>query len=526
MQTASWRRLSFRRAGVAMPDALWGVAEIVFEYQPGIERRWFHDAHGQAAKDVDGIYGEELTLNQAGAPTDITNLDDSSGHMRDNNGVMHYVRTLDNHNRVVTLQRIGLLGTAITDNYGYFETRTVFDVMGRSMERGNYDASGNPLNNNDGIALVRTTYTLYPDSTQTINSFFDASGLAAAEKSTGAHIIQRTTDERGLLLDECYFDITGAPTVTTDDTVHERRYTYDDRGNQLTEEFFDSDGKPCNQKGSEFAKVAYKYDDKNRVIETSYFGDDGTPQILLNLGAAVVRQEYDEQGNIARLQFFDGRGHPSPHVTYGVPAIRIKVDGDTTIVTLHNGDDRPIKNPVNGYYAFSYKTATDKPLSLTNTYYDRHGREMSILRVRIINPHLHADQADPVDAVERLSRRGRRGHRFAPRLLDGVAQVLPHQAPPRLCPLTDGTLPRLVRRVRDPRGHASFFHDGLLGVDRLRERADGPRLPHRRDDLRLLLSLPALSHDRDDAGPEHRPGRYSPPRARFLRPDQPQAGMG
>ena len=401
--TGRLTQIEFRRAGVAMPDPLWGVPQIAIEYQPGIERRWFRDAHGQPAKDVDGVYGEELTLNAAGAPTDITNLDDSGGHMRDNNGVMHYARTLDNHNRVLTLRRIGLLGTAITDNYGYFETHTAYDVMGRAMDRGNFDATGSPLNNNDGVATVRTTYTLYPDSTQTINSFFDASGMATEEKSTGAHQIQRTTDQRGLLLDEAYFDITGAPTVTPVEGIHERRLTYDERGNQTTEQYFGIDGKPCNEKGGEYAKVVYRYDALNRVVETSYFGDDGTPQVLLNLGAAVVRQEYDDKGNIVRLQFFDGRGHPSPHVTYGVPAIRIKVDGDTTIVSLRNGDDHPAKDPVEGYYTFSYKTATDHPLSLTNHYFDRHGRQMTIVRVKIIDPHLHLLKSSAIAEFKRTN---------------------------------------------------------------------------------------------------------------------------
>ena len=227
-------QVAFRRAGGAMPDPLWGVPQIAIEYQPGMERRWFRDAHGQPMKDVDGVDGEELTLNAAGAPTDIINLDESGGHIRDNNGVMHYVRTLDNHSRVMALRRIGLLGTAIADNYGYFETRTVYDAMGRAMERGNYDASGNPLNNNDSVAIVRTTYTLYPDSTVTIKSYFDASGLATEEKSSGAHQIQRTTDERGLLTDEAYFDTTGAPTVTTEEGVHERRFTYDARQGEPT----------------------------------------------------------------------------------------------------------------------------------------------------------------------------------------------------------------------------------------------------------------------------------------------------
>jgi hypothetical protein len=390
------QQIEYRRAGVPMPDPLLGVASINFEYQPGIERRWFRDAQGQPVRYIDGIQGEELTLNAAGFPTDVTNLDEKGARARDSNGVLHYARTLDDHNRLVVGRRIGLFGTAITDNNGFFETRTVYDAQGRPMERGNYDASGNLLNNNDGVALVRTTYTIYPDSTQIIESYFDASGLAVEEKSSGAHQCQRTVDQRGFLLDESYFDATGAPTLTNESGIHERRYTYDDRGNQLSEEFFDTNGKPINQKGLDFARVVYKYDNKNRVIEKAYFGEDGAPQILLTLGAAVIRQEYDAQGNLVRRLFLDGQGHPSPHVEYGAPAIRIKVDGDTTFVTLRNGDDKPMKNPVSGYYAFSYKTATDHPLSLTNDYYDRHGQLMSLLRVRIINPHLHALKTTPV----------------------------------------------------------------------------------------------------------------------------------
>ena len=85
-------------------------------------------------------------------------------------------------------------------------------MQGRAIERGNYDSSGNLLNNNDGVAIIRTTYTINPDSTQIIESYFDASGLAAEEKSTGVHQSQRTLDQRGFLLDESYFDATGAPT--------------------------------------------------------------------------------------------------------------------------------------------------------------------------------------------------------------------------------------------------------------------------------------------------------------------------
>ncbi len=211
------------------------------------------------------------------------------------------------------------------------------------------------------------------------------------------HQRQRALDQRGLLIDESYFDTGGAPTDAQGDGVHERRYTYDDRGNELSESFFDGDGKTVNQKTRDFARVVYKYDDKNRVVETAFFGDDGAAQIPHNVGAAVIRQEYDAQGNIARQQFFDGQGHPSRHVQYLAPAIRIKVEGDTTIVTLRNGKDQPIKNPVNGYYAFSYNTNEDHPLSPTNLYYDKNGRRLSYFpRISVINPHLHALKSAPV----------------------------------------------------------------------------------------------------------------------------------
>ena len=389
-------QIEYRRAGVSMPDPLFGVARIDFEYSPGTERRWYRDAQGHAIANVDDVQGEELTLNHDVYPTDVTNLDASGARKRDSMGVIHYVRTLDNLNRLIVGRRIGLFGTPITDDNGYFETRTIYDDQDHAIERGNYDASGNPLNDNDGVALVRTTYTLYPDSTQIVESYFDASGLAVEEKSSGVHELERTIDKRGLLLDEAYFDVTGAPTLANDSGVHEVRYTYDDRGNKLSEEFFGVDDRPKDQKQRECARITYQYDDRNLVIEKAFFGDDGTPQVPQYLGAAVIRQDYDADGNLVRRQFFDGQGHPSPNVLYGAPAIRIQVNGDTTIISLRNAHDGPMKNPIHGYYVFSYKTNEDQPLSIHNQYFDRHGRLMSRLRVFIINPHLHKLATNPV----------------------------------------------------------------------------------------------------------------------------------
>ena len=387
------QQIEYRSAGVPMPDPLFGVARIDFERQPGLERRWFRDAHGQPTHNVVGTAGEELALNAAAAPTVITNIDESGGRMHDTAGVYKYERTLDNDNRVTSTRRLGLLGTNITDNDGYFETHTSYDLQGRAIERANVDSSGAALNNNDGIATIRTTYTFYPDATQTTESYFDASGLPASDKTSGVHQLQRTLDKRGFLVDEAYFDSTGAPMMTIDDNIHERRDTYDDRGNLVSEQFLDTSGKPVEfQNAGSFAKVVYKYDDKNRVVEQDYFGDDGKPQVPLKVGAAVVRQEYDDKGTLVRQAFFDGLGRPARHATYGAESLRINTDGDTTKIVLGHDDGRPMKNPIHGYYAFSYKTAAEKPVY---TYYDRHGRVMTLLRFDVINPHLYKLQGEP-----------------------------------------------------------------------------------------------------------------------------------
>jgi hypothetical protein len=397
------QRIEYRRAGAAAPDPLFEVPRIDFEYKPGIERRWYRDAQGQPLANVDGIAGEELSLNPAGYPIKVTNLDASGDPTRDSRWVIHYVRTLDAQNRLVNAHRTGLLGINITDNAGYFDTRTVYDDQGRRMEYGDYDASGNPIDDSDGVALIRTTYTLYPDSIEVIESYFNASGLAIAEKSSGVHQRQRTFDHRGLLIDEAYFDVTGAPTLDSDLQVHEHRFDYDEKGDLLSEEFYDVDGKPKNQQPSDYARITYQYDSQNRIVTKAFFGDDGAPQVLPNVGAAMIRQEYDEQGNLVRRQFFDGQGNPSIHAHYGAPAIRIRIDGDTTFVTLRSANDEVAQNPVAGYSAFSYKTDSDKPLSPTNHFYDRHGRPMSRLRVFIINPHLHVLRSN---LAMKLSARG------------------------------------------------------------------------------------------------------------------------
>ena len=392
-ESGKLKQVQYQRAGTPVSDPIFGVARINFDYEPQVERRGYYDSHGLLTTNVDGIAAEELKLNPAGFPIEVANLDAAGNRTRDGQGVIRYVRTLDAQNRLVTGRRIGLLGNAITDNSGYFETRSLYDDLGHRVERGNYDDSGKLLNDDDGVALVRTSYTIYPDTTQITESYFDATELAVEDKSTGAHEVQRVNDRRGFLLSEAYFDITGTPCYDLQGGIHERRYTYDDRGNVVSEAFFDVDEKPADRRGPLFgyARVAYKYDNKNRVIEKAYLGDDGAPAIVPDSGAAIVRQEYDDQGNIVHQMFFDGQGRPTPSSVYGAPAIRIAVEGDHTTVRLMDENDKLMKNPIKGYASFSYKTATDIPLSPTNHYYNRHGRTLAYFpRVAVINPHLYA----------------------------------------------------------------------------------------------------------------------------------------
>lgn len=389
------QRIEYRRAGVPTLDPFFQTVRVDFEYQPNLERRWYRDAQGRPLKNVDDIYGEELQLNPAGFPTNVANLNESGGKTRNSSGVLQYARALDDQGRLVSGRRLGLLGTEITDDNGFYETRSVYDDQGQRIEYSNYDASGNPLDDSDGIAVIRTTYTLYPDSKQIIESYFDATGQAAEEKSSGIHQRMRTVDNRGFITSESYYDATGAPTCDIEGKIHERRMVYDDKGNEISEAFYGIDGKLKNQKTAGYAKVIYRYDDKNRVSEKAYFGDDGSPQVLLDLGAAIIKQEYDDAGNLVRRQFFDGKRHPSLHQQLGAVAIRIKVDGDISTVSLRDDQDRPTQNPTNGFASFSYNTQTDQPLTRNNHYFDRHGKRLNLMRVFIINPHLHALREEP-----------------------------------------------------------------------------------------------------------------------------------
>ncbi|HEX4141584.1 MAG TPA: hypothetical protein VHY09_14645 [Candidatus Methylacidiphilales bacterium] len=388
-------QIEYLQAGKGAPDPAFGVSQIAFEYAPGLERRWFRDHRGEPKKNNEGIFGEELSLDTRGNVTAITNLDDSGGHTRDDNGVVQYVRTLDPQGRVVSSKRIGLFGTGITDNSGCYERRWTYDNnTGQPLEIDNYDDHGQLLNNNDGVAIIRKTYTYFPDSTQVIESYFDSSSLAAEERSTGVHQRQRVFDKRGFLTDESYYDATGAPTTYVqpgvgDTRVHERKLQVDDLGNIVEEEFFDVNGRPVDERGPEIARIDYKYNKENRVAEELFYGDDGKPQINPQVGAAMVRQEYDAQGQIVHQMFFDGLGHPALQARYQAAAIRIKVEGDTTAVSLFDDKDHPTKNPINGYASFSYKTG-DTPLSITNKFYDLRGRQLSRIRVFVISPHLHA----------------------------------------------------------------------------------------------------------------------------------------
>jgi hypothetical protein len=228
-----------------------------------------------------------------------------------------------------------------------------------------------------------------PEGDQVTATYFDANDQTTEEKSSGIHERQSLFDPRGFELSTAYFDAGGAPTTDGATGIHERRSIYDEHGNQTSEEFFGVDGKPIDHRLLGFARVIYRYDDKNRVSSKTYVGDDGLPQVVPTIGAAEIRQEYDAQGNIVRRQFFDGQANPSNHAKYNVPAIRIQVVGDTTIVSLRDANDNPARNPINGYASFSYKTATETPLTRHNRYYDLAGHRMSAFSVFVIHPHIY-----------------------------------------------------------------------------------------------------------------------------------------
>jgi hypothetical protein len=87
------QRIEFDRAGVPMSDPFFRAARIDFEYAPGVEHRWYRDGYGQPVTNLNGVEGEDLTLNSAGYPTQVTNRDGAGGAMRDFTGVMRTGRS-------------------------------------------------------------------------------------------------------------------------------------------------------------------------------------------------------------------------------------------------------------------------------------------------------------------------------------------------------------------------------------------------------------------------------------------------
>lgn len=381
-------RIDYLCASHPALDPLFHVQRIDFEYLPGIERRWYRNAQGQSVTNSTGVYGEELILNPSNCISDVINLDDRGARTNDNNGVIHYLRTLDATGRVISTERIGLLGSPIKDNQGNYTTRSVYDSQDHRIEYDNFDANNLPLNNKEGVAVIRDFYIFNPDSTQIDESYFDATELPVEEASTGIHQRTRIYDRRGLLLSESYYDRTGAPTLDNTYRISEQRHVYDENGNELSDQFFGVDGKPKNNKDTGVARIDYLFDDHNRVVEKDFYGDDGKLTADRAIGVAVIRQEYDDEGFMCRRLFYDSLRDPTAHLIYGAPAIRIQVDGGTTSISLRDDHDQPTENPIGGYASFSYFTAKDSPLTATNIYYDLQGRRLSSFRVHLFNPYL------------------------------------------------------------------------------------------------------------------------------------------
>ena len=113
------KEIDYLRAGAPMPDPLFGVAGIAIEHQAGVERRWYHDAQGQSVKDVDGNCRRGAVTQSGGISDRCCQSGRDGARARDSSGVLHYVRTLDEHNRLIRGRRIGLFGNAVTDDNGF-----------------------------------------------------------------------------------------------------------------------------------------------------------------------------------------------------------------------------------------------------------------------------------------------------------------------------------------------------------------------------------------------------------------------
>ena len=230
-------KIEYMKASHLSNDMVLGVAQIMFDYSGGFEKRTYLDVYSQPMKDhISGVYSVRLKLDESNHTLTLCNYNKQGVLSRDNYCVTQYMWWLDKDGKRVKSIRLDAKGNRITDSNGFFELRTQTDDNG-VVEQTNYNGRGKVFERRNIISMVRRKYDDKGNLTEL--RYMGSNGQLKEEGRYGIAVIKWKYDGMGNLVEESYYG--------TDEQLKEPAF-----GN------------------FSFVTRQYKYDDKGNVVHTSY----------------------------------------------------------------------------------------------------------------------------------------------------------------------------------------------------------------------------------------------------------------
>ena len=347
------------------------------------------------AQDQDGVFGQELSLDEYGRVVKRLYLDGQGRNFTTPAGLagiaysydgadLAETANFDGRDRPVLDDRRQMIVSSVFDEYGrkveqnsLDQNRILYpggdgvarktwryDQSGRAVEENYFGIDGRPWVVADGYSGWKMVY----DGLSRQKIFLGTDGVPVADRRGVARLLE-ISDDSGNVLETAYFDLDGRP-VNGPGGFSRAVNRRDSKGRLIEESFFGPDGRPiAGDQG--YARVTRDFNEFGAVTEEAFWGTDGGPALNRD-GAARVVTEYDERGAAETVSYFGLDGRPAM-IKQGYARLRFKTDvyGRPLTVAFYGPDDRPV-NSVRGY-ARSEATWNDMNLMADIKFYDARG---------------------------------------------------------------------------------------------------------------------------------------------------------
>lgn len=255
-------------------------------------RAEYRDADGALMPNSNGVSAYEYTYDGAGNMTSMASFDAAGQPCAETDGCGLIRYSYENGNRVST-KVFGPDGEPISID-GHHETLVEYDDRGNAVRNTYLDEQGRLTQ--DGVAVIELTVDSYGNELE--RRYYDAQGEPIQEQAGLAYWKrEQEYDERGNCVRVTYTSLTGEYADGYATALTE----FDEYGNLVRQSFLDEDGAPCTDDDGA-SVIMNTYDEKNQLIRQEYLNMDGQPGN--DYGISAIERQYDERGRLTRDVYY------------------------------------------------------------------------------------------------------------------------------------------------------------------------------------------------------------------------------